>query len=440
MAMGADTISQTGGRQSTQSGGESIISAMPLLARDPDSVWARSAILRDQTYGSVETACRELGVEALVNKSIDFVYPAWVSIEAWLPAGAPGATHRLFGTFTIVPKPYSRFEFEMKVTCDRDGKKGTFGPFRPLEPDDIRDWVRYVLRGKKRPKSRKRRLRQFVWQVWYPANKLTRLGTDLLGVLAALSFVAAIVTGAALPFIAVPALIVAGICTFVRWKRRKVMVNAGRPTSEPRTLRLVDNWQTMANGLGRDWQDIRARLFKRLAEGLTFNIQSRLENISYLTPDGKQQREQLVLSQGRGIVYCHISHYGDDLFIGWDANLNYGQWVERALATGYDASLGAPAVINTVMPGTARITEYDLIDLSSLTEWVHSRMVQVVKQVMAEHKLDQDIDFKITRGERQSLLRDQEQPKRRPLSQPWNRKGASRGVTRRGGSATAGRP
>ena len=92
----------------------------------------------------------------------------------------------------------------------------------------------------------------------------------------------------------------------------------------------------MANDLGRSWQDVRDRLFKRLGEGSNWNIQSRVENISYLTPDGKQERQQIVLSQGRGAVFCQIYPYGDDLYIGWDAYLNYGQWVERAFARGYD--------------------------------------------------------------------------------------------------------
>ena len=171
----------------------------------------------------------------------------------------------------------------------------------------------------------------------------------------------------------------------------------------------------MANDLGRSWQDVCDRLFKRLGEGSNWNIQSRVENISYLTPDGKQERQQIVLSQGRGAVFCQIYPYGDDLYIGWDAYLNYGQWVERAFARGYDSALAAPIVVNTVSPAVVRVTEYDLIDVNRLIEWVHSRVVQVVKQVMAEHKLNQEIDFKISRGERQSLLRDQEPTRRQPL-------------------------
>jgi hypothetical protein len=171
----------------------------------------------------------------------------------------------------------------------------------------------------------------------------------------------------------------------------------------------------MANGLGGYWGEVRDRLFHRLSEGVAVNIQSRLEDISYLTPDGKQERKQLVLSQGRGTVFCHVYPYGEDLYIGWDAHLNYGQWVEAALDSGYDPKLGSPAVIKTVIPGISRVTEYDLIDLNSLTEWTHSRFVQLIKQVMAEHSLDQEIDFKILRGERQSLLRDQETKKKRPF-------------------------
>jgi hypothetical protein len=210
-------------------------------------------------------------------------------------------------------------------------------------------------------------------------------------------------------------LIGGGIVAIVGWRRRKVTVNAGRPTAEPRTLRLVDNWSTMANELGDNWHEVRDRLFKRLAEGVNWNIQSRLENIAYITPDGKQERQQLVLSQGRGLVFCHIYPYGNELYIGWEAYLNYGQWPEKVITSGYDTSLKALTVINTVTPGIALVTEYDLIDLNSLTEWAHARVVQVVKQVMAEHKLDQEIDFKILRGERQSLLRDQEPEKRRPM-------------------------
>jgi hypothetical protein len=362
----------------------------------------------------VEGTCRKLGLEALVNKSIDFVYPAWVSIEAWLPAGAPGATYRVFGTFTIEPMPYSRFEFQVTIGVERGERKKKYGPYQPLAAADVGAWTTHILDQGPRPPRGHARIRKFPWELYYPKNKVLRLRRDPVALFTTAAFIASMALFGAAPLIGFLAFVLAGIGAVVSWRRRKLVVNAGRPLAEPRTLRLVDNWQIMVNDLGPHWQTVRARLFERLSEGVPFNIHSRLENISYLTPDGKQEREQLVLSQGRGLVFCHVYRYGEELYIGWDAYLNYGQWIERALASGYDPGLQSPTVINTVTPGIARATEYDLIDLNSLTEWVHSRIVQVVKRAMAEHKLDQEIDFKIVRGERQSLLRDQEPEKRRP--------------------------
>lgn len=400
---------------------QDVISAMPFLQRNPNNVWMRATNLRDILYQVVETACTESKIKALVNRSIDFTYPAWVSLETWLPAGAPGATHRHFCSFSIAPKPYSRFEFEITVFCRRDGKEGTFGPYSRLTTSKVAEWTQYMLDAKPKPATGEDRIRKHAWQFWLPKNKIVGLGGDSLIYGANTALVAGIVLAQAGEI--APAAPIAGVIGLVTWAaclaiahhRRTVTVNAGRPSAEPRTLRLVDNWSTMANGLGDYWEEVRDRLFHRLSEGVAVNIQSRLEDISYLTPDGKQERKQLVLSQGRGTVFCHVYPYGEDLYIGWDAHLNYGQWVEAALDLGYDPKLGSPAVIKTVIPGISRVTEYDLIDLNSLTEWTHSRFVQLIKQVMAEHSLDQEIDFKILRGERQSLLRDQETKKKRPF-------------------------
>jgi hypothetical protein len=48
--------------------------------------------------------------------------------------------------------------------------------------------------------------------------------------------------------------------------------------------------------------------------------------------------------------------------------------------------------------------EYDLIDLNSLIEAVHRCVTVVLKAVMEEHKIDQEIDFTIIRGDRDLAL------------------------------------
>jgi hypothetical protein len=55
------------------------------------------------------------------------------------------------------------------------------------------------------------------------------------------------------------------------------------------------------------------------------------------------------------------------------------------------------------VPGTQPTSEYDLSDLSCLMEWTHAQIVKLLKQIIAEKKIDQEIDFKIQRAERQQV-------------------------------------
>ncbi|HET9254489.1 MAG TPA: hypothetical protein VFO16_04715 [Pseudonocardiaceae bacterium] len=44
-----------------------------------------------------------------------------------------------------------------------------------------------------------------------------------------------------------------------------------------------------------------------------------------------------------------------------------------------------------------------------MIEWAHAKLVQLVKDLMEERKIDQEIDFKILRGERQDLTRREQE-------------------------------
>ncbi len=80
-----------------------------------------------------------------------------------------------------------------------------------------------------------------------------------------------------------------------------------------------------------------------------------------------------------------------------------GQWVEKTLAQGLDRESSQLVKVNTVEPGTQQVTEYDITDLSCVMEWTHAKLTKFVKDLMEERKIDQEIDFKILRGERQKL-------------------------------------
>jgi hypothetical protein len=107
------------------------------------------------------------------------------------------------------------------------------------------------------------------------------------------------------------------------------------------------------------------------------------------------------------MVFCQIYGYDQELYVGWDAHLNSGQWVEETVVTGIDKQTGALTQVNTVRPGFQRLTEYDIVDVNCLLEWTHLQLVQLLQRLMEERKIDQEIDFKILRGERQGLTGQQ---------------------------------
>ena len=69
------------------------------------------------------------------------------------------------------------------------------------------------------------------------------------------------------------------------------------------------------------------------------NRKFRAERIWYWGLDGKEERDQFVVTVGRGIVFCQVYGYGEDVYIGWDGHLNRGQWVEEVVASGIHKEL-----------------------------------------------------------------------------------------------------
>lgn len=176
-------------------------------------------------------------------------------------------------------------------------------------------------------------------------------------------------------------------------------MSSGKPEVEPRNLLAVDSWQAMISGLGDDAAKVRDELLSLIASSPIEGSHARLERIWYWSLDGKVERDQLVATLRRGIVFCHIYPYNEQLFVGWDAHLNRGQWVEKTLATGR-AKTGEHTQLRSVVTGWQQLNEYDIIDLSCLTEWMHLQLVTIIQRLMKERQIDQEVDFQIIRGDR----------------------------------------
>jgi len=188
---------------------------------------------------------------------------------------------------------------------------------------------------------------------------------------------------------------------FLSYRRPTLVRTVGQPVEEPRYLRYLDAWQTVIADAHAD-----AGLVKQHAMAL-FNVLQdnqfsvRPERIWYWGLDGKIEREQIVLRRGRGVVYCQIYGYGSDLYVGWDAHLNVGTWLEQNVATGIDRQTGQRVRLTTVTHANQPTNEYDLVDLNCLLEWTHAQITKVVRQYIEERKIDQEIDFTIIRGNRE---------------------------------------
>ena len=69
-----------------------------------------------------------------------------------------------------------------------------------------------------------------------------------------------------------------------------------------------------------------------------------------------------------------------------------------------DRKSGENVVAKRVVAGFHQLNEYDISDSNFLTEWLHEIVSREIKLNMAEHKIDQEIDFTIQRESRKDAL------------------------------------
>jgi hypothetical protein len=377
------------------------IDAKPVLQRRPDGIWSRAETIRDQIHAAVGTVCSEQGLDALVAKSNPAAHPTWVKFECWVGRHDPMLTARTSATITIEPKPFHQFEFVYNITIDDNGKKTEHRNLVRCDKDLIRSIILHLLRHSTKPRVSTFQLRTWPWQLWRPQNKITALKRDWP---ALIPFIVGAIGLLTLQFGIGWVLLAGAALGFYFLSRRPVLVrSAGKPIVEPRSLIRADSWQTVVSGLGGDEQRIRHAFLRALDEAPITGLHHSVEHIWYWGLDGQEERDQLVVRFRRGIVYCQIHRYDEALYVGWDGQLNLGQWVEETVTQGMDRHSDCLARFTTVVPGTQIVTEYDITDLNCVMEWIHATLTQLLKKMMDERKIDQEIDFQILRGERKAL-------------------------------------
>ena len=189
-------------------------------------------------------------------------------------------------------------------------------------------------------------------------------------------------------------------------------ITMGKPIDEPRTLRKLDSWQTVVVNMGTEKENI-SNEFKNKLLGLNMKEKSlriKKELISYWSINGKEEREQIVCIFNRSYVFLHLYIYGKDLYVGWDAHLNYTTWEEYKVSDGYTNGRVKNISLYSIKPVWREVNEYDLNDINFLLETVHTNIIKILKRVIKEKKIDQEIDFRIVRESRTDALKA-EKPK-----------------------------
>jgi len=380
----------------------SPVNAQPILERLVDGLFPKAEHLRDEVCKLVEGLLQAMQVEGLVLQSSAHEHPCWVKVWCWMPYGNRLLTERAAATITIEPKPFHRFDLVYSVAWDNRGKTKSVPGMRQFTQAEATYLLQFLVSGNNEPDFSSLQVRQKRWQIWKPVNKIDAVDTDWLAILPVTLFLVGIFT---LVFGIGFFLLIAGFVAGWALKRRTTVVrSSGKPLFEPRNLSRIDSWQTVISGAGADSQLIRQRFLEAIANPPNPHFRSTVERIWYWGLDTKEEREQIMLTFNRAVLFAQIYPYGRELYVGWDAHLNRGTWVEKTITSGIDRETGRLTHINTVVHGSQALTEYDVSDVSCLTEWAHAQLVRICKAYMAERRIDQEIDFKIIRGERQGIV------------------------------------
>jgi hypothetical protein len=432
-----------------------LVDARPLRTTSTDTAWDHAIARRDAIAAAVRRTLARDGLLALVIVSSNGNYPPWVRVEAWRPVteykGTSAERERSELTFVVDVTPYHEHTQVVSATLKRGRKTLTAGA-RPDFPDAaIAEWVHYALGRSEKPSN----YTPFLDALQALAHFLTRfipephrnrvdrrLRTPLrrnpvaiLG-LASLAFIAigaAIIpideirfyitywitygipallegdTGALLYADGMPVLlfllgIIGAVTAGVIVMRRRTAISViDQPVVPPRSLGLVDSWHAVVSQVGSDPDAVRRRLIASIAEAANEGISSQMEVYGYRTPNGFEHRERLVVTKGQGQVHVHMHPFGNDMFVGWEAFLNWAQWLET-VAVAQKIARGRQIEYRQLVSGGYVPNQFDLMDLNSLTELVHRRIEREVKALLKEREIDQQIDFKIIRGDRARAL------------------------------------
>jgi len=368
--------------------------------RNETNSFSRADRLRDEACTRLVAKAGEAGWETIEQRSQAYSPNVWFRIDYSLPSPSTDLSLAAYVTVEIERFDFHRFEHTYRLAVQVGSRKTRIDGLIALDNDTIERIHEHIRDPGKKLKLRNR-VRRLPWELWRPANKIKRLRPDWMNI----GMPALAIALLAIPFVG-PVLTV-GVFVWLHLRSRKqqtYVLTSGKPIKDPRTLQWMDSWQASITGLGSLATKVRDGLLSRLRDNAPEDALIEVEKIGYWGTDRWVERDQLVITNRRAIGFVHIVSYGDTLYVAWECHLNSASWVEKKLATGVDRVSGLNVVANGVVAGWHRLNEYDLSDSNFLAEWMHEAVKREVKLRMAEHKIDQEIDFTVQRESRKEAL------------------------------------
>jgi hypothetical protein len=427
----------------------------PFHRTSANTVWNWAFNMRDTCYKDILSVFESKRIKALVTKSENGQYPPFIRIEAWKPvpgAGAMAADSRLRSTVELQFKamPYHEHSVVTTARATVAGRSIAIADRPNFRSSDAVEWALYGVGAGGKPKSHSPWLDFLVnmllslipFASGRHSNKVDPRFKN------AFPFSAAAVSGLiglwlggsgflqlqtagyygdrSMPTVMLLlGIALVGVSIVLASRRRRAISVIERPTIPPRYLIMLDSWHAVIPDLGPMATGLLNEIFSKLSGVAEAGVTAEIERYGYRTPNGFDERDRIVVSKGQGVAHIHVYSFGKDLFVGWDSYVNWAQWQETA-AISVRRQGGARTEYRGLQPGVYIPNQFDLIDLNSLAELVHRDVTRVVKGAMEEHKIDQEIDFSIIRGDRERVLDSDNFDRRNKQSERQGRTGTRR--------------
>lgn len=393
------------------------LDARPIRSCEPDTPWDRTLELRDKIADQVRATLVEEDVDALTIVSANGVFPPWVRLEAWLPSAGQGrARERNRLDFTIDARAYRRSPLVVSASLVKGRKTISVKNRTTFDVGMVSEWVRHAIGRGKKPSN------HHPWKDWFisllagvmpfvkrpdhnPIERQYRSGwLSGAGVLAWGSVLLIVFGGSVFPGLPLAGFIGLAFAIVTIRRRKRLVHLAPIPEESPRDTFVVDSWHAVIADVGHDFEGIKDRLSNCVTRDLeSMDITGNHELYSYETATGYEERERLVVSKRQSLVHVHVYPFAEDIFVGWDALLNWMTWGESNPVS-VKRQNGHEIQFRESRPKFSVPNELDLVDLNSLSDFVHRRLQHELKAILKERSIDQQIDFHVIRGDRDVAL------------------------------------